>query len=596
VRADAAVEIMKEDDVKPGMKGYGLSVFKGGAIERFDVEVIGTLKNVMPKHSIILVRCAGQGLERTGIIAGMSGSPVYIDGKLIGAIAYGWGFSKDPVGGVTPIEAMLEEGRRPLHGELATGTKKRFTTEAQRHGEEKGVKKEEAIAGADAVAGGLSTLDSQLSTSSAAVDGALRPLVTPVVMAGFDPRVVERLRPELAKFGMVPAQGAGGGPTASPGGAALDLTPGAAIGVQLMRGDLNMSGVGTVTHRDGNRVLAFGHPMFGLGEQYIPITTAWVHHVFAGMSQSFKMASPIDVVGSLTGDRQPCIVGEVGRKVDTIPVTVNIARIDGSYKRTYNVQIMKHRLFFPVLARAAVVSTMLAAEGDLAEATYSMGVTINMKGRAPLKLKTDIFSPIGLFDPRAMFFGTGALAVSALLNNPFAPVDIESVTHDITIAFKRDFAFIESVYLAEWEVVEGGNVDLYVVLRPIRGEPYTIKVPARIPDGLGGRDAIIEVAAGSETRPDQAPPDTLDDFIRNIREEYDARTIVATVGRNAWGVKMRGAKLEHLPRTFLEVLTPTQTVVGGGMVYNDVEVTKKPIGRLVSGRAHLRVHVVERKD
>ncbi|MBI3071128.1 MAG: hypothetical protein HYY84_03270 [Deltaproteobacteria bacterium] len=579
-RAEAAVEIMKEADVKPGMKGYGLSVFKGGAIERFDVEVIGTLKNVMPKHSIILVRCAGQGLERTGIIAGMSGSPVYIDGKLIGAIAYGWGFSKDPVGGVTPIEAMLEEGRRPLHGELARRGNKRKDAKTQ---------SEEISVIAPSRLG-------DFALNQAAVDGAIRPLATPVVMAGFDPRVVERLRPELANFGMMPAQGAGGGPMAAPGGAALDLTPGAAIGVQLMRGDLNMTGVGTVTHRDGNRVLAFGHPMFGLGEQYMPITTAWVHHVFAGMAQSFKMASPIDVVGSLTGDRQPCIVGEVGRKVDTIPVTVNIARADGSYKRIYKVQVLKHRLFFPVLARAAVVSAMLAAEGDLAEATYSMGVTIKMKGREPLKLKTDIFSPIGLFDPRAMFFGTGVLAVSALLNNPFAPVEIESVTHDISIAFKRDFAMIESVYLAEWEVVEGGTVDLYVVLRPIRGEPFTIKVPARIPDGLGGRDAVIEVAAGRETRPDQAPPHTLDDFIRNIREEYDARTIVATVGRNAWGVKMRGAKLEHLPRTFLEVLTPTQTVVGGGMVYNDVEVTKKSIGRLVSGRAHLRVRVVERKD
>jgi len=296
---------MKLADVKPGMKGYALTVFHGTKPEPFDIKVVAILKQFLPKQDVILIRAEDPRVEHSGIVSGMSGSPVYIDGKLVGAIAYAWAFAKEPLGGVTPIENMLAERSRPRrrspdHPEIAQADLPAEPGEAR---------------GLPTLAGGGTGTEPRLVRAS-----------VPLSLSGFTARTFAELTDELRPVGLVPVQAGGGGGRGTSAAASGPgrVEPGSAIGVELVRGDMNMVGTGTVTWTDGQTILAFGHPMFGIGEVYLPMVDAEIHTFMPSMAQSFKMSSPLHEVGVLMQDRSSCIVGSMEAHTSMMPVEVRV--------------------------------------------------------------------------------------------------------------------------------------------------------------------------------------------------------------------------------------------------------------------------------
>ncbi|HEY0076076.1 MAG TPA: SpoIVB peptidase S55 domain-containing protein, partial [Abditibacteriaceae bacterium] len=377
-------KIMRADSAKRGMRGIGRSVFQGGKIEEFKIEVIGTLKKVMGGGDLVLIKVLdGPVVKRqSGIIAGMSGSPVYINGKMLGAIAIGFGFPKEPIGGVTPITQMIE-GALPDNAETkrtasvtTRPTKQHLTTFAP---ETYRAVKPLAIGGQrfSQVVVSRDFQSSAKGSKGLAMPGALvgRPCNMLMQLSGFSPASLPRLKQMFEPWGIEPVIGTGGamkGPMAqvqafSSAGNKTDanppFVPGGAIGVPLVTGDLDMSGVGTITFRWGKRILAFGHPMFGKGAVSMPMTSAYIHDIFPSYQQSFKLASPVREVGALQQDTEFAIGGTIGRRADMVPMHVRLKNAERGIDRSYNVRLIKDPLFTPMLLQMVGAETLAGAFG-----------------------------------------------------------------------------------------------------------------------------------------------------------------------------------------------------------------------------------------
>jgi hypothetical protein len=546
----SAADLMPVSEIRPGMKGYGLSVFRGTKIERFKVTILGVLKNAFPKMDMILIRCSGANLEHSGVVAGMSGSPIYleVDGKerLIGALAYGWAFSKDPIAGVTPIHNMLEEAKRPLRQPIAQ-------------------------------------LDPRMSHPQ------LRRTSTPLFFSGLVGPLLRELAPELEKrWSFVPLQGSGGAAELARG-EKVELEPGAAIGVQFMRGDLDVSGVGTVTYREGDTVIAFGHPMFGIGELQFPITSAYVHHVFSGMSRSFKMAGPLAPAGTLVQDRRPAVIGKLGAHVPMIPLRIEVNNRAARRRDVYNMEMVHHREFTPILTLIAMLNSVLTSASDNAEVSFEAKLSLKLPGREPILLSDHLFSPTGVIG-FGLFSSPVFRALQQVYSNPFQEVRAERVEYSIDLLFQRDLARIESVRFPTDALVPGAKAAATVVLRPYLGIPYERTVEFEVPASLQGKEVTIHVAGGTIAPVDAAPPETLDDLVRTLRVRHPSKSVVVTLAVPSQDLKIHGQNLSQLPRTVLDALSPTNAA-GRGIVSGSLRQTVLPSRHVVVGAQQLRMRV-----
>ena len=284
-----AWEAMDTDEITPGMKGYGRTVFSGKQIESFDIEVLGVLRKWEAGNDMILIKMTGGPLERTGIIAGMSGSPVYIDDKLVGAVSHGWSYSKDAIAGVTPIRAMMDvlEIDRRNRNSAHRGNDNVWSTSLNRQDPD-------LVANLELY--GLLRDDELLENTNSQHPYILDlvPIQTPLIVSGFDHQSLARISPLFGKIGRFSLHSSSG-----EDGVPADLNnfmPGSAVAVEIIRGDLSASAIGTVTYRDGNDILAFGHPIIQIGNTDLPMATAVVHTVLASQDTSTKMASPGKII------------------------------------------------------------------------------------------------------------------------------------------------------------------------------------------------------------------------------------------------------------------------------------------------------------
>ena len=296
------------DEVRAGMKGHGCTVMRGTKVENFQAEVLGVLKNTSPGRDLVLCRLSGLNLEKYGVIAGMSGSPVYIDGKLLGAVAYAWPFGKEPIAGVTPFVQMhgfvesyerrdVAEQNRPQRIGLQTPL-------------DVGGKKFDAVT----VSQGFD------EPAPTAADGLwMVPLRTPLAATGFTAHSLAQLGDSLRSAGMVPMQAGGAGARIEEEEKDTPLEPGGPLSVAMVVGDFDLSGIGTVTHIEGNRVYGWGHPFFGLGTCEFPLMTGYIHTIYPRQSVSFKMGSPLRAVGVINADVSTCIAGWLGREATCFP-------------------------------------------------------------------------------------------------------------------------------------------------------------------------------------------------------------------------------------------------------------------------------------
>ena len=521
----AAAPTMPADQVERGMIGFGLTVFQGTKIDTFRAEILGVMRNWAPKSDLIVARLSGGPLEETTVIAGMSGSPVYIDGKLIGAVAYGWRFSKEPICGITPIEEMIRTLDRgvdasPEMGALPPPSIPEIPVSPK-------------IARADGLGG-----------------ATLIPLTPPLVLSGFDRRVVDRMAEELSGYGFAPAQGGAGSDAERKD---IPFRPGAALGVQFIRGDLSATGIGTLTYRDGDRVVGFGHPLFSSGGTDLPMTNAYIHDVIPSRMWSTKIGSAGRVVGAIRQDRRAAIAGVMGAVPDMMPISVRIG--DGG--DTYEFQVLRHRELGPLFAGYAVFNTILSAERRAGDATVRALAYIELEGHPSVERENVYSGSAALLES-----ARGLVApVSVLIRNRFERVRIERVRIEIEVEESRRTALIEEVLVDRLRLRPGEHVDAKILLRPYLAEPFeqeiSVCIPPEVPDGeliLLVGDARSVQAMEQSRAPGRYTPGDLPHLLDLLAyEERNDELIVELISPDR-GVTVQAQELPSLPLSMLFVL------------------------------------------
>jgi hypothetical protein len=576
--------IMPLADVRPGMVGQALTVFQGTKPEPFKIRVVSVMRNFLPKQDVILIRAEDPRVEFSGIVAGMSGSPVYIDGKLVGAVAYAWSFAKEPLGGVTPIESMLAERTRPrrisheVFAQAGDGLPRlpaALRTATTGH---------DAFGAPDALARGLGLPPMGPGPSNG--EPRLMRASVPLSVAGFTPRTVGELADELRPSGLVPLQAGGGRRPGPP--AAGKVEPGSAIGVELVRGDMSTVATGTVTYLNGGDVLAFGHPLFGIGEVYLPLVDAEIHAFLPSLQNSFKMSSPLNEVGTLVQDRPACIIGDLEARSTMLPIDVRVTG-PGVEPRLFHAEVARNRRLTPMLASMVVGNAIADAEPDVTDMIVTVTSKVGVKGFEPLEMRDQIFSPEGV-SSHALASSRGLRAMETLLFNPFEPVVLDRMDVDVRVEYRRDVAEIVSVSLPAQDIHAGDTVDLHVSMRPYAGAEYVETVPVIIPRTVGGQTVKIEVATGASVKPDLPQAETLPVYIDNLRKSYSASAIVVTLQTPDDGASLRGRLISGLPDSALDTLRPGNQTRRAD-AYHIADRTVFPARQLVSGRQELAIAV-----
>jgi hypothetical protein len=547
------------DDIKPGMVGVGRTVFEGDRLEEFRVHIIGVLRNsIGPRRNLILARLEGGPLANTGVIAGMSGSPVYIDGRLVGAVSYSLGqFSKEPIAGITPIGEMTEDATLPGPRRQAARVDLQMplTQESLR------ASLRQAFSWIRPFADSVS--DVQVfgdSSVSAGIGTLLRPIATPLSFGGFDPSVIDPVVAAFRDQGFVPilaaAQQLAAASAQSNGSSQPALRPGDPIGVGLMNGDFEVGATGTVTEVDGDRVYAFGHPFYQLGPTQFPMTRAHVFTVLPSLAASQKIASTGEVVGTVSQDRATTIAGTLGPGPSMIPVKLTLNSERGT-RKTFTIGIVRDQLFTPLLAYVSILNTLTSYERQNGVATYAL------KGAATLKKygKVD-FEDLFTGDQPSVGAAASVVApINLLMRNAFEDVDIESLNLEIDASEQPRSATLERVWVDGTRVKAGGPATLKVLLRTYRGDEITKDVTIQIPPNA--RNSVqVMVADGVrlsqwESRELQVQPMQAHGLPQMIRVLNNARKnnrlYVRLVTRDD-GAVVKGEPLAALPSSVLAVM------------------------------------------
>ena len=567
VTLPAATARMPLDEVRAGMTGTGITVFEGSAREAFQVHVLGVLANVMgPRRNIIIARLAGGPLAETGVIQGMSGSPVYIDDRLVGAVSYSLGsFSKDAIAGITPIEEMVATDEAPVRAARRRAAP--LPLPATRDGLYQVVRQAFertqpfAERPVDVEADGFPAIEAgRLGT-------LLRPIATPLVLNGFVPEIHELWASAFDSVGFVTTIGG-----AAIAGAAqgpdddAPLQPGDAVGASLIRGDLTMAGTGTVTMVEDGRVYAFGHPFYNLGAAQFPMTRAHITTLLPSLAISSKIAAIGEVLGTIDQDRATGIYGSLGPGPELIPVTVTLRAGDRDLEQRFEFEVIDDTIFTPLLAYTSVLNTFFAWTREIGASTYVID------GRARLRGYTDVTFHNVYSGPTAAIAASASIAVplTTLLNNVFAPVTFDGIDIAITSYEEPRTATLERVWIDAARPRAGQTVPLKVLSRSYRGaemvETVMIDLPAHV---TGPLQVLVSDAAqltqhearqGRQVREAQ----TLDQMIRALNTSRRNNRLYVKLLTSSDGAVVRGEALPALPASVLAVLEGDSAA--GGLV------------------------------
>ncbi len=552
----AATPIMPIDEVRPGMVGVGRTVFQGTKIEEFKVTVIGVLRNTMgPRRDLILARLEGGPLAKTGVIAGMSGSPVYIDGRLVGAVSYALGqFTTEPIAGITPFAEMVE----------ATSVSTPRAASARLHFD--GVPTPAALVAevrsALGVASPFAERASDVAALGALSPGAderlgtrLRPIATPLVFAGYDEPSMAPLLAAFEDQGFVPVNG-GSMPGAgqSTPAAQAPLRPGDPIGVSLVDGDLMMGATGTVTEVDGSRVYAFGHPLYNIGPSHFPMTRAYVHTILPSLLSSSKLSSTGEVIGTFVQDRATAIAGTIGQAPPRVPVQVNL-ETDRGLRKTFRFTVADDQLLTPLLLYASLANVMSAYEREFGAATF----TITGHGDVQQGGRLEFNNVFTGDSPGVAAAASVAMPIAALLSNDLESAKIASIELNVTTSEHPRVASIERAWLDAVDLHPGQTVPLKVLLKSYRGETILKTFPIQLPFNARGPLSILVADGNRLTQFEQRDvrqalePETLAQLIRQMnRLRRNNRLYVRLVSQEA-GAVVAGEYLTSLPASALSV-------------------------------------------
>ncbi|HZW94407.1 MAG TPA: SpoIVB peptidase S55 domain-containing protein [Candidatus Eremiobacteraceae bacterium] len=464
--------------IHPGMRGVAYTVFQGVKPEAMDVEVLGVLHNTNgPKGNVILVRLHGQKVEYTGVVAGMSGSPVYIEGKLAGALAFRIGeFSKEPIAGVTPIADMLEISALDRSPAEETAASKPSIN---------------VIAGKSASPGEISALPGSTEDTGKDFSNYLRPIETPLVFNGFSEQAIHLFAGQFASAGIVPVMGAG---SISDEKQPEPVEAGSAISAILVRGDMNIEATCTVTYVDPQRLLACGHPLLQFGSVDLPMNKAEVLATLPSPMNAFKIVNTTEPVGTFVQDRHTGILGVFDRQPEMIPVTLSIH--SGAGVKQFHYEVLNNPKLTPVALMVTVFNALHGVNEFGEEITYRLAGSIGVKGFPEVTMR-NMFAPSENAQPAAM---QAAISLGErfgrIYDNPFNAPAIAGVKLDFDLVRERRWARLESARTDVTEARPGDEIMLETVLAPYRGERIVQQIPVKIPTSASKGTLRILVSDG----------------------------------------------------------------------------------------------------
>lgn len=442
-------------NVKPGMRATGKTVFNGTKVESFDIEILGVLENAGPKQSIVLGRLSGGPIERTGVMQGMSGSPVYIDGKLLGAVAMAFPFSKEPIAGIRPIEEMVSA--------RATGT---------------AALRPVTLRDASVFSSALSA--SALSTPSMTETGT-RPvnIATPLSFSGFTRTAMDSFAPELRAIGFEPQQAISAGRQPvndqKPG---ETIEPGSMISVQLLNGDMSVGADGTVTHIDGKRVYAFGHRFLAVGATELPFAKSSVLALMPNVNTSFKIASTGQWMGSITTDTSTAISGELGRRGPMVPLTITV---NGAHAAKYRMEMVRDRFLSPLLLQMALYSALDATERTLGSGSVEVTGRVAFDGvKEPVQIRN---IHTGDFNVPLQASLATVLPIAYALQNSLEELKLTSVDVTLTTFPEKKQWTVDQVWASRREAHPGETIELAIQLFDADGREVKRAVSYQVPVG-----------------------------------------------------------------------------------------------------------------
>ena len=559
VHLPAATKILPLDQIRSGMVGTGYTVFKGNQLDEFKVHILGILQNVIgPKRNLILARLEGGPLSETGIISGMSGSPVYIEDQLIGAVSYSLGnFSKEPIAGITPIGEMLETTTSQAPLQKQNNPTVRFPLKPFNINESI----REAFSSVQPFAKHfsdirlLTLIDNSVSPT---IGTMLRPITTPLFLGGFSSASLQPLNDALANAGL----------SVTPTETALlnqelnsTLRPGDAIGVTLLEGDLAVGAAGTLTYIDGDKVYAFGHALYNLGPINFPMTRVHVHTVLPSLNSSIKIMSSGETIGTVNQDRDTTIAGLLGPGPDLIPITLRLESETGVNKN-FQMRAVDNQTFTPLMIYLAIGETLSSFKREVGANTFRLQGNVRLKEEQPL-----IFENLFTGDQAPISAANYIMTpINALFHNDFGKAQLLAVELNITTSQSKLTATLDRAWIEESNPKPGETVTLKISMKTYRGKNIEQTLPIKIPPNVQGQISII-VSDDSymnqwETRNlylQERQVNSFSQMIRAINDAYKNDRFYVRLLSQHDGAVFLGEQLSSLPPSVSRILKSDQS-------------------------------------
>jgi hypothetical protein len=544
-------EIMPLSKIQPGMKGFAYTIFEGDQIEKMDLIVLGTLHNALgPKQDVILVQLVGEKVEHSGVVAGMSGSPVYIEGKLAGALSLKLGvFTKEAIGGVTPIENMLDVEKAAAIPAIPTpgATPANPASIAEQR---------------------IPLPENYARQTSAGSGQFLVPIETPLVSTGLYPETIAQFGKQLSAWGM--SMVAGGSAAPSPEDA--NLKPGDMVGMELVRGDLSIAPGCTVTSVEADRILACGHPIFGFGAVSIPLTRGHVILTLNSAMASTKIMSTGGLIGTLTQDRLTAVMGKLGAGPPMIPLDVQL--VTPNAEKNFHFEVIESPQLTPILVALSTFNGIVSSPAYGEGSTLALDATMTLKGHSPVHLE-NLYAPIDAPVPTGFFVATSVQSAFArIYANPYEMPHVDRIQIRVTTMPERRVATIDNAWIEKSEVRPGETVAVKVQLRPYRGAPFIQEIPVTIPAQaargnlqlvVSDADTLnrnVQMIAGSS----QAQLPGLEELINLINREHQNDRLYATLFQPTPTLLVEDKEMPNAPSSAINVLDQRQNFSGARLL------------------------------
>lgn len=559
IPVSAAISVMPIADIHAGMHGVGKTVFSGDKVEDFDVEILGILENTGPKQSLILGRLSGGPLEHTGVLQGMSGSPVYIDGKLIGAVALAFPYSKDPIAGIRPIEEMLRVNSLP------------------------------------SVPAPLRLADLRPATAGFG-DARMTNVATPVSFSGFTSTAIEQFAPQLRTLGLEPRQGI------SIGGAPIDrmgdpskLQPGSMISVELMIGDMSIGADGTLTAIDGNNVYAFGHRFLSIGTTDLPFTRSEVMTLLANVNTSFKISSARELMGVISQDRDTAVTGKLGARAAMTPLDITVTQ-ETTQIGEYHMQIVNDRLLSPYLLQMAVFSALDSTARSTGVLSVGMQGSIEFENRSDAVQLRNIYATEGGAATSAAL--NAATTLSYVMQGGFDNLKLKRISLHLEASARKQALTIGQVYSSKREAKPGDTIDVTALLDGEDGAEIARTASYTIPSGAAPGTLYFTVCDGSQAsladmrQTISDTPISADQLISAVNHIRPGDKAYVRVWRAEPSYAVQGEEMDSPPPSLALVIGGTASITQSKNA-KMTELVMDAGGNMVSGSKTIQIEVKE---